>query len=152
MIFANVVLSDTAIDIVRSAQEITAECGYKEVDYPHLFLPLIEDEDYFSYEIIENIGIDIDDLRRILLSSCFWGYALRKSTDIPLLSRDVRGLINVARMEACRRDSEKVHSHHLLLAFLGGHNPIHSFLDDVYGIGYYDVTCAIEYIEKNVSI
>lgn len=120
--------------LLQLAAQIAAQNGQQQVEPPHLFFAMLEDEDGVFNSIISKIGANpitlkasaqslIDQLpKQAGLAPGFTGQIM--------LGQAMMYVFQTAANEAKKMGDEYISVEHLLLAFLSGNNPINEILNN----------------------
>lgn len=120
-----------AQEAIQRAQIIAGERGNPEIDAPHLFYALIDQEEGVPRKILERLGINIDFLKSIMESEIEKlpsGGNLAAAGADWRISRVLRIIFNRAMDEALKLKDEYISTEHLLLAMLKSDNKIKDIL------------------------
>ncbi len=118
-------------EAVAAAQQSAAAAGNPEASAAHLLLALLSQPDSFPVPILQRIGVDLDDLRRLVQETV---------ADLPVVSgadaaepRPSRALIQTlqaAEREAAAQGRQTISTEHLLLALTGSESGVADLLPD----------------------
>ena len=141
-------------EAIQNAQIIANENGQQQIDPPHLFLALINEDEGVVVSILKKQNANLEEIKQ---------YAQELIDLLPKQETGVRNIGQVtlsqatlyilqnANNEAQKMKDEFISVEHLLLAFLTNKNPISDFLNRQ-GVSYHEVLKVLQSIRGNQRV
>jgi len=120
-----------AQEAILSAQDLAREMGQQQIDALHLLFSLLSQEESVILNLLQKIGIDIEELKRktkIILEKIPI-IATPQNLDQFYLTQDMAKVLDRARQEAMKMNDEFISVEHLFLALLDTNTKAREILD-----------------------
>jgi ATP-dependent Clp protease ATP-binding subunit ClpB len=115
-------------EAIQRAATIANENGQQQVDPPHLFLALLEDQEGVTSAVLQKLQIPLPEMTRAARAMVTNLPKQQGFTQSPMgqvmLGQDMLHVFQAAWNEAKKIGDEYISVEHLILAFLSGKNPI----------------------------
>jgi ATP-dependent Clp protease ATP-binding subunit ClpB len=131
-------------EAIQIASQIAQENNHPQVEPPHLFLALLQDEESVAVSILRKMKSSLPailaDAQAIVghLPKQFGGSPVVGNGQI-MLSQSTMNVLQNAQAESKKMGDEYISVEHLFLAFLSNKNPINDILTKSHGISYEEV-------------
>ncbi len=125
-------------DIIGYSREEAIRLGNDYIGQEHLFLGILRDGEGIATDILENLGVDLAELKRLVEKK------IKKDTEVDLKSdlmmlKSTEKTLKLIYLEARSFKSTTANSGHLLLAILKDNDNIVTQLLVEFGVNYYIV-------------
>lgn len=130
-------------DIIAYSREEAIRLGNDYIGLEHLFLGILRDGEGIATEILENLGIDLAELKSALEEKLRTNREIDPKADISMLKSAEKAL-KVIYLEARSFKSQTANSGHLLLAILKDNDTLVSHLLNDFGVNYYMVKSQLQ--------
>ncbi len=141
-------------EAIQNAQTIAHENGQQQIDPPHLFLALINEDEGVVVSIFKKLNARVEEIKsntqaliNHLPKQPIGAHGMGQVT----LSQATLFVLQNANNEAQKMKDEFISVEHLLLAFLTGKNPISDFLSQE-GANYHEVLKVLQSIRGNQRV
>ncbi len=141
-------------EAIQNAQGIAHENGQQQIDPPHLFLALINEDEGVVVSIFKKLNASVDVIKEFLQT------LIDRIPKQPIsaqgigqvtLSQATLYILQNANNEAQKMKDEFISVEHLLLGFLTNKNPISDFLTQQ-GVTYHDILKVLQSIRGNQRV
>lgn len=116
-------ISEEFNKIISYSREEAMRTGSYAIGSDHLFLGIIRHEDNYAYKALENIGVNMEELKNFIDANVF------RNSSIPFehfekisLSRQAQAVLSIAVIEASKFGNVEVTAAHLLIALFRGND------------------------------
>lgn len=106
-----------AMQALKNAEKEAARWNQDHIGCRHMLLGILAVKDSIAVQVLGDIGISINELRRRIEDSCVVGSSLLQAGDVPFTDR-LRSVILASRTEASAMEYNYIGTEHLLLALL----------------------------------
>ena len=130
-------------DIIGYSREEAIRLGNDYIGQEHLFLGILRDGEGMATDILENLGIVLNEIKEIIEKKIRTDRAIDNKADIVML-KSAEKTLKLVYLEARSFQSPTVNSGHLLLAILKDHDSIITQILVEYGVNYYVVRAQIQ--------
>ena len=130
-------------DIIGYSREEAIRLGNDYIGQEHLFLGILRDGEGMATDILENLGIVLNEIKEIVEKKIKTDQAIDQRADIVML-KSAEKTLKLVYLEARSFQSPTVNSGHLLLAILKDHDSIITQILVEYGVNYYVVRAQIQ--------
>ncbi len=117
----NLNFSQRINDVIGFSKEEAERLGNPYISPEHLLLGLLREGEGTAIEILEQLQVDLDNLKRSIESKLKTNVVLEHTEHIPLLKSSER-ILRLIYLEARSVKSENINTGHLLLALLKDNN------------------------------
>jgi ATP-dependent Clp protease ATP-binding subunit ClpB len=142
-------------EAIQRAQEIALENGQPQIDPPHLFLALIEQEEGVVVSIFQKLNAPLTEIishtQSLINHLPKSGAPVSRGIGQVTLSQATLFILQTANNEAEKMRDEFVSVEHLLLAYLTSKNPISDFLT-THSVTYHDILKVLQSIRGNQRV
>lgn len=104
-------------EVLGGAREEAAALRHEYVGTEHILLSLLKAEDSVAVHVLSNLGVDLSDVRDLMLGAIKRGTADRTGPDLPYTSR-AKKTLELAMTQARKLDMNYVGTEHLLLGLI----------------------------------
>ena len=125
-------------DIIGYSREEAIRLGNDYIGQEHLFLGILRDGEGIATDILENLGVDLVELKKIIEQKIRTKAEINSKAELVMLKGAEKSL-KLIYLEARSFKSETVNSGHLLLAILKDNENLITQLLVEFGINYYIV-------------
>ena len=130
-------------DIIGYSREEAIRLGNDYIGQEHLFLGILRDGEGMATDILENLGIVLNEIKEIVEKKIRTDRVIDQRADIVML-KSTEKTLKLVYLEARSFQSPTVNSGHLLLAILKDHDSIITQILVEYGVNYYVVRAQIQ--------
>ncbi len=130
-------------DIIGYSREEAIRLGNDYIGQEHLFLGILRDGEGMATDILENLGIVLNEVKEIIEKKISTDKVIDGKADVVML-KSAEKTLKLVYLEARSFQSPTVNSGHLLLAILKDHDSITTQILVEYGINYYVVRAQIQ--------
>ncbi len=143
-------------EAIQAAQEIASLNGQPQVEPPHLFLALLDQEEGVVLSALKKLNVNTeqlsDEVQNLIDSLPKQGELMGPRTvGQVLLGQATMYILQAADQEARKMHDEYISVEHILLAFLGNKNPISDALSRQ-GVNYKDILKTLATIRGNQRV
>jgi len=121
--------------VLQYAKEEAIRLGHNYIGSEHLLLGLLQDGEGLAIELLEELGIDIEELRQAIEETVDSSSTTITLGHLPLTKRAER-ILKQTYSEAQDLDSEKIESEHLLLAIANEPDGVAAEVLSNFGVNY----------------
>lgn len=125
-------------DIIGYSREEAVRLGNDYIGQEHLFLGILRDGEGIATDILENLGIVLSEIKKIIEKKIRTEREINQKADIVML-KSAEKTLKLIYLEARSFKSTTVNSGHLLLAILKDNDSIVTQILVEYGVNYYMV-------------
>jgi len=125
-------------DIIGYSREEAIRLGNNFIGQEHLFLGILRDGEGIATDIIENLGVDLIELKQLIEKKIRTDKEVNQKVDVIML-KSAEKTLKLIYLEARAFKSTTVNSGHLLLAILKDSENIITQLLTEFGVNYYVV-------------
>jgi len=123
-------------DIIGYSREEAIRLGNDYIGQEHLFLGILRDGEGIATDILEQLGLNLAEIKRVIEKKIKTGKSIDGKADLMML-KSTEKTLKLIYLEARSFKSPTVNSGHLLLAILKDNDNIVTQLLIEYGINYY---------------
>jgi len=141
-------------EAIQNAQVIANQHGQQQIDPPHLFLALLEQEEGVVVSIFKKLNAPVTEMVsqvQGLIDRLPKSPVATQSLGQVTLSQATLYILQNANNEAQKMKDEFISVEHLFLAYLTSKNPISDFLN-TYGVTYHEVLKVLQSIRGNQRV
>lgn len=142
-------------EAIQNAQTIATENGQQQIEPPHLFLALLEQEEGVVVSIFKKLNANVEEItihtQTLIDRLPKQQGSLPQSVGQVMLSQATLFILQNANNEAQKMKDEFISVEHLLLAYLTSKNPISDFLN-TQGVNYHEVLKVLQSIRGNQRV
>jgi len=128
------IYSNIVQNVVRFSRDEAIRLGKNYIGAEHLLLGLIKEGEGVAVKILENLKIDLLDLKQKIEESTFPKVSVTQK-DIMPLTMQAEKVMKISYLEAKISKSHVIETEHLLLSIMKGDNSAAQILDQ-YGVTY----------------
>lgn len=142
-------------EAIQNAQIIATENGQQQIEPPHLFLSLLQQEEGVVISIFKKLNAQVEEI--IVATQSLIDRLPKQQNPLPqgvgqvMLSQATLYILQNANNEAQKMKDEFISVEHLLLAYLTGKNPISDFVN-TQGVNYHEVLKVLQSIRGNQRV
>ena len=125
-------------DIIGYSREEAIRLGNDYIGQEHLFLGILRDGEGIATDILENLGIDLAEIKQIIEKKIRTDKEINQKLDL-LMLKSAEKTLKLIYLEARAFKSTTANSGHLLLAILKDNKNLITQLLVEYGVNYYIV-------------
>jgi ATP-dependent Clp protease ATP-binding subunit ClpC len=130
-------------DIIGYSREEAIRLGNDFIGQEHLFLGILRDGEGIATDILENLGVDLVEIKQLIERKIKTDNEIDPKADIAMLKSTEKAL-KLVYLEARAFKSSTVNSAHLLLAILKDSENIITRLLIEFGVSYYTVKTQLQ--------
>ena len=130
-------------DIIGYSREEAIRLGNDFIGQEHLFLGILRDGEGIATDILENLGIDLIEIKQLIERKIKTDKEVNQKSDLIML-KSAEKTLKLIYLEARAFKSATVNSGHLLLAILKDNENIITQLLVEFGINYYMVKTRLQ--------
>ncbi len=130
-------------DIIGYSREEAIRLGNDYIGQEHLFLGILRDGEGIATEIMENLGVDLIEIKTLLERKIRTDKPINNKADIMML-KSTEKTLKLVYLEARYFKSQVVNSGHLLLAILKDNDNVVTRLLVEFGVNYYIVKAQLK--------
>lgn len=130
-------------DIIGYSREEAIRLGNDYIGQEHLFLGILRDGEGIATDILENLGIELAEIKEIIENKIRTNRRIDAKSDIAML-KSAEKTLKLVYLEARSFKSATVNSGHLLLAILKDTDSMITQLLVEFGVNYYLVRSQIQ--------
>jgi ATP-dependent Clp protease ATP-binding subunit ClpC len=134
-------------DIIGYSREEAIRLGNDYIGQEHLFLGILRDGEGIATDILENMGVNLADVKHLIESKVKNEKPLSGNTDLMML-KSTEKTLKLVYLEARWFKSSTANSGHLLLAILKDNDNIVTQLLVEFGVNYYIVKSQLKDYKK----
>ena len=120
---------------IQHAREEALRLGHDAISTEHLLLGLIQLGEGTAVEILQNLGVDLDEVRETIESAIQSPSTLLKMGNIPFTKRAEK-VLKVSYIEGKNYNAENIGTEHLLLALIKDEEGVASQVLESHGVTY----------------
>ncbi len=125
-------------DIIGYSREEAIRLGNDYIGQEHLFLGILRDGEGIATDILENLGVNLAELKRLIENRIRSGHSIDEKSDLIML-KSTEKTLKLVYLEARWFKSPVANSGHLLLAILKDNENVVTQLLVELGVNYYIV-------------
>ncbi len=137
-------------DIIGYSREEAVRLGNDYIGQEHLFLGILRDGEGIATDILENLGIELAEIKELIEKKIRTDRNIDQKADIVML-KSAEKTLKLVYLEARSFKSLTVNSGHLLLAILKDSDSIVTQLLVEFGVNYYMVRNQIQEYKEDVE-
>ncbi|MFK7972829.1 MAG: ATP-dependent Clp protease ATP-binding subunit [Bacteroidia bacterium] len=143
--------SDRVKSVISHSREEAIRLGHDYIGPEHLLLGLISEGDGIAVKLLEEIGLDLEELKNFIESSVRGPMANISFANLPL-TRQAEKVLRITKLEAKLMRSTDVRTEHLLLSIAREENNVAARILARFGISYENLREAMEqYFEDGTT-
>ncbi len=132
---------------IQHAREEALRLGHDAISTEHLLLGLIQLGEGTAVEILQNLGVDLDEIRETIESAIQSPSTLLKMGNIPFTKRAEK-VLKVSYIEGKNYNAENIGTEHLLLALIKDEEGVAAQVLESHGVTYETVKAELGHMNS----